>query len=207
LLDPFDTQGQKINASSFRRWLKPLARFFLTESSSYSHIATRGEGGKMSIRSETIKAVKNALLLKGLSQEQITKLAEIWDEESFGSGGMIIRAGDVIRNVYLIVRGTCDIELQVSGTLEPLVVDSLKKNDVFGEMCFLDGKPKSARILCKEPTTVLRMRAEDFEKLRKDRPDITEAIIRNMALILVKKIRKSNAAIKKAYLQGSATTE
>jgi ABC-2 type transport system ATP-binding protein len=30
-LDPFDTQGQKINASVFRRWLKPLARFFLTK--------------------------------------------------------------------------------------------------------------------------------------------------------------------------------
>jgi CRP-like cAMP-binding protein len=162
---------------------------------------------KMPVQPKTIETVKNAMFLKGLNQEQLTKLAEIWEEDSFGKGGMIIRAGDVIRNVYLIVRGVCDIELQVSGTLEPLVVNSLGKNDIFGEMCFLDGKPKSARIQCKEPTTVLKMRAEDFEKLGKDRPDITETIIRNMALILVERIRTSNAAIKKAYLKGSATTE
>ena len=31
-LDPFDTQGQKINALGFRLWLKPLAGFFLTRS-------------------------------------------------------------------------------------------------------------------------------------------------------------------------------
>jgi CRP-like cAMP-binding protein len=159
----------------------------------------------MPVKSKTIETIKGALLLRDLNEEQITKLAEIWEEESFGKGGSLIRAGDVIRNLYLVAQGICDVELQLSGTHKPLVVDSLKKNDIFGEMCFLDGKPKSANVLCKEPTTIIKMRAEDFEKLMKERPDITTIVIRNIALILVEKIRTTHSAVKDSYVHHGLT--
>jgi CRP-like cAMP-binding protein len=154
----------------------------------------------MSVGSKTIETIKGALLLRDLNEEQIAKFAEIWEEDSFGKGGMLIRAGDVIRNIYLVVQGTLDVELQVSGTHKPLIVDSLKKNDIFGEMCFLDGKPKSANVQCNEPARVMKMRAQDFEKLMKERPDITTIVIRNIALILVEKIRTTHSAVKDSYM-------
>ncbi len=136
--------------------------------------------------------IKDVRLLKGLSEEQLLKFAERCDIKSFKTGKAIIRTGDLTRDLYILISGGCNVEVDVDKYVKHFVVDRLTPGDIFGEMSFLDGKPRLASIVCKKPSKVVMISTQKFKELIKKNPDIGITIMRNLSLIFADKIRETH---------------
>lgn len=69
------------------------------------------------------------------------------------------------------------------GDDQEMAVEVLRPGDMFGEISFLTGHPSPANteIVANEPCSVLEVPARDFEEIVHNHPDVTVALIRNLA--------------------------
>lgn len=154
-----------------------------------------------------IELIKNVKLLEGLNEKQLLRFAEKCKVSSFEKGETIIRAGDLTKDLYILITGICSVEVDVTKDVKHFVVEWVNPGDVFGEMGFFDGKPRSATVVCKESSKVVAISAQNFKELINKESDIGIAIMKNMALIFVKKIRGTHSKFKNLYWKGLVTTK
>ena len=139
-----------------------------------------------------VELIKDTKLLKGLNEKQLLKFAKRCEVKSFGVEEAIIRANDSTRDLYILINGACNVEVDVDKYVQHFVVDRLNSGDIFGEMSFLEENPRLATVICKEPSKIVRISAQNFKELIEDDSDIGIAIMRNLALILANKIRETH---------------
>ena len=82
--------------------------------------------------------------------------ASVWTE--YASGDHIITEGDVDKSFYIIVAGA--VSVIKGGKL----VDTLSTGDCFGEMGFVSGQKRTATILARELTRLMRVQAPLIER-------------------------------------------
>lgn len=89
--------------------------------------------------------------------------------KSYRDGEIIIHEGDVNRNMYMVQLGEVEV-FRAGQNKEKIHLATLKQGDVFGEMSFLDDRPRSAsvramgqdvRVLTIDARTILRRANED----------------------------------------------
>lgn len=71
--------------------------------------------------------------------------------------------------------------------------------DIFGEMSLFDGGPRSADIVSNNPSTLLRISAERFDKLCSEQPDLAIPLLFELAKTLAKRIRADDKKIADVY--------
>lgn len=152
------------------------------------------------------KLIKGVKLLEGLNEEQLLRFAKRCDVKSFKTGEAIIRASDSTQDLYILISGTCNVEVDVTEQVKHFVVERLNPGDIFGEMSFFDEEPRSATVVCKESCEAVVINIQNFRKLIEDEPDIGITIMKNMVVIFVKKIRETHGRLKNLYWKGLATS-
>lgn len=93
--------------------------------------------------------------------------------------------GDEGNILYIIVSGSVRIELSrlmrdpnTGGTVERSVpIASRRAGEHFGEMALLDRKPRMANAITMEPTEILELRRDDFERAAESAPQIYRSIL------------------------------
>lgn len=73
--------------------------------------------------------------------------------ERFSDGQIIIREGEMSREMYIIQRGRVEVVRRLRG--RPVVLATLERGSFFGEMSLLDSQPRSAMVRAKGDTDVL----------------------------------------------------
>jgi CRP/FNR family cyclic AMP-dependent transcriptional regulator len=73
--------------------------------------------------------------------------------ERFTDGQIIVREGDMSRDMYIIQRGRVEIVRRLRG--RPVVLATLERGSFFGEMSLLDSQPRSAMVRAKGDTDLL----------------------------------------------------
>ncbi len=90
------------------------------------------------------------------------------DEKIFVSGD----PGDCM---YVVESGA--VQIVNYGT----ILDKIGPGDIFGEMALIDNSPRSATAIAIEPTTVIAVDREAFEKLSKHDPAFSLEVMRRLA--------------------------
>jgi len=136
------------------------------------------------------QTVQELSLFRGLSDEQVGRLAGVCAVARFKPRDTIFDEGTDSSEMHLILKGEVEITLNA----RPSSVGTVKKGECLGEMSLLSNAPHSAtaRALTHVETAVLTHR--DLAELIRLRPDIGLCIYKNLAMGMGEKLKRSASA-------------
>ena len=143
----------------------------------------------------------------GLKKDQLKDLLPLLEEESYAAGAVVIREGAIGDSMYIIAKGSVDIYKSVKDK-EEMLLNSLKKNHYFGELALFDNRPRSASVITREPSILLRLRKKSLDKYLNQNPDIERIFYKNCLLDTIRSYRQMSTDIsffKSDLLEKSST--
>lgn len=131
-------------------------------------------------RRPPLRLLKQVPLFSSLTRPQLSRVADLAQEVSYGAGRMLVRTGTPGLAFYVIVDGTAKV---VRGKISSAKAQaSLGPGDFFGEMALLDGGPRTASVVAETPLTTVRIERTPFRRMLKDEPNIAIKLLEGMAV-------------------------
>ncbi len=132
--------------------------------------------------------VRQAALLRGLSQWEARKVILLGKLQSLQVGEFVLRKGETGSEMYMVVTGQVRVfDLAPDGKERTLT--TLGPGTIFGEMALVDGEVRSANVIAESPIEVLRLDFPALERIRKRFPYTGVKLYRNLAGILSVRLR------------------
>lgn len=146
----------------------------------------------------TIAALlSNFSIFRTLNEDNLKDLVSMLRLRKHVPNDIIIRKGDLGKNLYIILSGQVDVVDQ-----DGISITRLRNGEVFGEMSLISGDPVGATIKVLEPTTILYIRGQDFLKVLNRFPSLQMYFAR----LLSRRLAKSNVLISKEFSSGMTGT-
>lgn len=133
-------------------------------------------------------------LFKGRKPETLAALEAYMEKRSFKAGDKIFDSGDTGDELFLIRRG----EVRILLTLDEAHshhISTFGRGAFFGEMSFLDGRPRSARAMAYTDTDLYVLSRAGFERLSEDHKKVALSLMDGLARVLSGRLRYANAEI------------
>lgn len=109
-------------------------------------------------------------------------------------GAEVAREGESAHEMYVVLAGELEVLRRSRGGVEGRVA-MLGAGSWFGEMSIIDPQPRSATVRAVAPTTLLRIGAEDFDRLyRRDMKSYLMLVL-NIARELSRRLRVADGMI------------
>lgn len=138
-----------------------------------------------------INLLRDLEIFKGLGDGELRKVARLFTQKLFRPGEKVFGKDDPGHEAYVVMRGQVDILLEENTA----PIASLGQGQVFGELSFLDGGKRGALAVAKQASIVLVMQRPQFFELTQREPNLGLAVMRNIALELTVRLRRTNAAL------------
>ena len=135
-------------------------------------------------------------LLQNLSMAELGKFEKNLIPLTFKKGEKIFGEGDQNRDLYLLKEGSLTVKIHLPGKNRNKRLYTYSSGIVFGEVAFLDGGCRSAGIWADEDSEVLRLPYESFLRLQSAHPEIAVKIIRNIAVELSQRLRRTSNQVR-----------
>ncbi len=136
--------------------------------------------------------IQNSPLAQDLTERDCGFLEQVMERETLAKGDHLLREGEVDGKLYLVISGKLAVVKEIGG--ETVTLHVMGPGSLAGEMGFVDGAPHSASIIAEQPTVVLSLKREDFEKLVPDHPNLVYHFMRAI-------VRLGHATLKRMNLQ------
>jgi small-conductance mechanosensitive channel len=124
----------------------------------------------------TVERLSRIPIFTPLSDEELHKLARASKDRIFAPGEAIVRRGREGNSMFVITRGTVDIQVPQGG--ETKTVNTLRESDYFGEMSLLTGEPRTATVVAAEETQVLQINKSALKPIFEANPELVDSICR-----------------------------
>jgi CRP/FNR family transcriptional regulator, cyclic AMP receptor protein len=116
--------------------------------------------------------------LEDRGDDDWTLLLEHTETRRYRAGQQVLAQGEHDRALYLLVDGRLEAP---SGPVAPV--------STFGEIAFLDGRPRAVTVTATSDAEVLRLGHEAFLALSARRPDLGRAVLTDVSAILASRLR------------------
>jgi len=124
-------------------------------------------------------------LFQLLDETELAELALVIDSHSVSAGDVIFHAGDLGDALYIVRSG--EVELYVKDTTgQKIVLTSIARNELFGELSMLDSRPRSATARALVDSELLLLDRDDLLLLFKKQPDSALNMLAAMSSMLRK---------------------
>ncbi|MBN1835456.1 MAG: cyclic nucleotide-binding domain-containing protein [Spirochaetales bacterium] len=131
--------------------------------------------------------LKKVYFFQGLSDQEIGKIQRVCHRISFSPGEVIFKEGSEADRFYIILDGAVEVwknhELPERDLLAVHTAGHL-----FGEMALIDELPRSATVVCREPSRLLYINRADFQRTILEDSHIAVSLLRAVSDM----VRKSN---------------
>jgi len=128
-------------------------------------------------------------LLGGLTESEIETLATLMQPRTYQAGQRIVGAGEPASSVFFLQSGMVSVRVPNGVRLATLVAGM-----VFGEMALLEDQ-RSADVWADTLVQCLELPLDAYVAFREKHPQIGERIIRNLAVLLAKRLILANTKI------------
>jgi small-conductance mechanosensitive channel len=132
---------------------------------------------------QIVSHIRNVDIFSVLLPEQMTLIARSAREQRFLPGERLVRQGDPGEDLYVILEGSVDVQVEVGGLSK--IVNTLHKGQFFGELSLLTGEPRSATVVAKTPLRVLVIGKHSLSRVIEGN---TELIDRIGALVVTRQL-------------------
>ncbi len=128
------------------------------------------------------------------SSNQSDDLMGYFERKNVDGGQVIYRQGDPAETLDLIAVGRLNVEVAGSdGT--PLRVRRMATHTVVGEMGFFRKAVRSASIASDSPAVVFTLTRANFDRMRRERPDLTSDFVEFIVRVLADRVETANRQI------------
>lgn len=143
------------------------------------------------MREVLLEVLKDIVIFHGLKDDELSFLLDFFDIRRYEEQEYIYKENDMGKEMFVILEGKIEILKKGKyGVLHSLV--NLGKNELFGEMSFIDMQKRSATVRAKIPTIVATLSNMDLYGIYKLRIDIYVKILMNIARELSRRLRKTD---------------
>ena len=135
--------------------------------------------------------LKQQLLFEDLDEGELTKIASIVKEISFKKGEYLFKEKEDTKGLYLIRSGKVEIsKVTPDGWKQTLAV--LSPRHFLGELSIMEKRCHEASAVALEDTEMFFIAKEDFERMEQEDAILTSKIIKKIALVMCKNLRRMN---------------
>jgi len=113
------------------------------------------------------------------------------DRLAYAEGQVIFRAGDPPDSAYIVMEG--EVDITVPTPKGPLLVNTLARNDVIGEIGIFGEVPRTATATARSRVEMLRISRDVFVNVIRGNPDAAIALIK----ILADRLAKTTAQLRR----------
>lgn len=131
-------------------------------------------------------------LFAGLSLRQARLFALIAKLERHPAGSLVIRQGDLARDMYVVVEGSIEVWIERAGERQTLA--RLGRGAVLGEAGYF-GQRRTANVEATTRVRVLRFDSQDLERLRLRYPRIAATVFRNLNRVQAERLARATAML------------
>jgi CRP-like cAMP-binding protein len=129
--------------------------------------------------------------LADLHEADLEVVLQYTQARLYASGEFAVHEGDLDRSFFIISRGS--FEVLVPTDEGPQRVRVLEAGDLFGEVGFFDGLPRSADVVALEDAEALVLTQAAFQRLRLTHPRLALRFVLDLGRILGERFRASDA--------------
>ena len=121
---------------------------------------------------------------------------DVSTERTYEPGAVIVREGDEGDSIFLIGSGSVEAVLgdQRGQTIQ---LSLMLPGEVFGEMAFFEGRPRSATVRARDACVVLEIKGQELRRLADARPDIEFKVL----LTVSERLRSKNEQLLALHLK------
>lgn len=134
----------------------------------------------------TAESLKQFSILNELEPKELETLTPVLRTRSLTKGEVLFQEGEASDEIYLICSGRVEICKSAASGQDSFVIAENKEGEVFGELAFLDGSPRSAQVRAAASTKLLIIGREPLFQL-----PFSHKVIASIARISSEKLRNS----------------
>lgn len=136
--------------------------------------------------------LKTQILLEGLDDENIEKVAKLVDAIQVPKGDAIFKEGDPTRGIYMVKKGTVEInKVTPDGWKQKLI--EINENHFFGELSVIENKEShGANADAVEDTELFVINKEKFEEMERSDPSLMAKIMKTIAKVASRNVHSMN---------------
>ncbi len=139
--------------------------------------------------------LKDIPLFSGLDEKELKELEKVAVSKSFPKNTILFSEGDQSDAFYVVREGKVNVGINDEEGRE-VILSILGPGEYFGEMAIMDGEPRSAFVMTKEPSQLLIIAKKDFQQILLSNPETLFNIVKG----LLKRLREANKKIESLAL-------
>ncbi len=112
--------------------------------------------------------------LSPFTDEEIGEIVTRSAVKGYSAGETIVREGDTGTSVFLIKQGRVSVVSHIFG--REINLATLSAGDLFGEVAFLTGRPRTANVIATEAAEVYKINKDLLDEIIEKRPEIMSQV-------------------------------
>lgn len=137
------------------------------------------------------KTLRKIPFFLDLTDDEMQAVSKIISKKDFRSGETVFTETQDGQSLYVIRRGEVKA-CRKAPDGELFTLTTMKEGEIFGEMSFLDGRPRSATVVAVTDIETYVMEKNDFEALVDEHPRITYKLLKNIVFTIHSIVRGMN---------------
>jgi CRP-like cAMP-binding protein len=129
--------------------------------------------------------------LADLHEADLEVVLEYMQARLYEPGEFAVHEGELDRSFFIISHGSFEVVVPTAGG--PKRVRTLKAGDLFGEVAFFDGHPRSADVVALDDAEALVLTQAAFQRLRLAHPRLALYFVLELGRIVSERFRASDA--------------
>lgn len=138
-------------------------------------------------------------IFRDLYDNEIDKVLEICQVESFKWDEYVFREGDDGDRLYIIAKGAVRISRNMPGSGEEAIT-VLKKGACFGEMAVLDPSTRSTDAIVDSKCDLVTITRADFERLLESDLRLAYKVLRSVVRLMSGRLRATNDNLRSIFV-------
>ncbi len=145
---------------------------------------------------EEVELLRRIPLFAKIDPTRLKLLAFTSDRVKFDPGQVVFEQGDGGDYAYVIIEGEADVSVNTPSG--PLLVASLKKHELVGEIAILCDVPRTATVTASSELVALQISKDLFYRLVTEFPEMAIEIMRDLA----RRLELTTGRLQQAVVQG-----
>jgi CRP/FNR family transcriptional regulator, cyclic AMP receptor protein len=143
----------------------------------------------MSAASTTVSTtvLKSVPMFAAFGEDQLRTLVPMVTRRSIARGSVIIREGDRVDFLYIVMSGRLKVMMGEADGKETILT-IIGPGEIFGEMGIIDDGPRSATVVAIEPCELLAVTKRVFKKCLVENVEVALAVLR----VVVRRLREAD---------------
>lgn len=138
--------------------------------------------------------LSNIPMFDSISGRELYLIASYMHVKNLAADQVVFSEGDVGDFICFIVSGELDIYKRSANETQVLIC-TLHKGRVLGEMNVIDKFPRSATVIARKPSTLLTLSSEQFEKILDEHPRAGISFFKGLARTLSLSLRNASSRL------------